>query len=238
MLAFLTSSPATEDFSALNPANGFVDALHAAVPPQANALFICADPDSYGETDYFAASVFSLLKAANITISSTAVLDARREAEAPALVRQAALIILAGGHVPTQNAFFEKIGLRELLASFDGTVLGISAGTMNSARTVYAQPELPGEAVSTTYRRFLPGLGLTEFNVIPHYQAIRDTVLDGMALFEEITYPDSFGHPFYALVDGSYLLCSTGRTELHGEAYRILDGTIQKICEKNDMCLL
>lgn len=52
------------------------------------------------------------------------------------------VIILSGGHVSTQNAFFEKIQLKEHIKDFDGILIGISAGSMNSAEIVYAQPEL------------------------------------------------------------------------------------------------
>ena len=50
------------------------------------------------------------------------------------------VIILGGGHVPTQNDFFQKIFLREKIQAFGGIVIGISAGTMNSAELAYAQP--------------------------------------------------------------------------------------------------
>ena len=46
------------------------------------------------------------------------------------------LIILAGGHVPTQNRYFQEINLKSLLKNYQGVILGISAGTMNSAETV------------------------------------------------------------------------------------------------------
>ena len=54
------------------------------------------------------------------------------------------VVFLGGGHVPTQNAFFERIGLRHKIKDFTGMIIGISAGTMNSADVVYAQPEMPG----------------------------------------------------------------------------------------------
>ena len=57
-------------------------------------------------------------------------------------------------------------------------------------------------------------------------------MLDGRRLMEDITYSDSWGHRFYALIDGSYILVENGRTEIFGEAYLISDGTISKICEK------
>lgn len=56
------------------------------------------------------------------------------------------VLILPGGHVPTQNNFFNRISLKERMKAFRGIVIGISAGTMNCADTVYAQPELPGES--------------------------------------------------------------------------------------------
>lgn len=116
------------------------------------------------------------------------------------------------------------------MKAFRGIVIGISAGTMNCADTVYAQPELPGESANPQYRRFLPGLGLTELMLLPHYQDIKDDMLDGKRLFEDITYPDSYGREFYALEDGSYVLVEDGTTTLFGAAYRIKDGTIRQVC--------
>lgn len=88
--------------------------------------------------------------------------------------------------------------------------MGISAGSMNCADMVYAQPELEGEAADPSYERFIVGLGLTERNILPHYQMVKDYTLDGLRLMEEITYPDSAGREFYALEDGSYILCADG----------------------------
>ena len=85
------------------------------------------------------------------------------------LIWKSDLIILAGGHVPTQNAFFQDIGLRKLIKDYQGVVLGISAGTMNAADRVYIQPEEPGETVPE-FQRFGEGLGITRINVLPHYQ--------------------------------------------------------------------
>ena len=51
------------------------------------------------------------------------------------------VILLGGGHVPTQNKFFKEIRLREKIKDFDGIIIAISAGSMNSADIVYCQPE-------------------------------------------------------------------------------------------------
>ena len=117
----------------------------------------------------------------------------------------------------------------------DGVLIGISAGSMNSADTVYAQPEREGEAISPAYRRFLPGLGLTNAMLLPHYQQVKNDVVDGLRAFEDIAYPDSMGRVFYAIPDGSYLLGRGGTEALYGEAYRIADGQIRRVCEYGEI---
>ena len=112
--------------------------------------------------------------------------------------------------------------------------MGISAGSMNSAVTVYAHPELEGEAVDPDYERFLPGLGLTEASILPHYNTIAGDTLDGLDLFDDIAVPDSEGHVFFVLPDGSYILSENGQETLCGEAYVIADGVMEQIAEDGD----
>ena len=42
-----------------------------------------------------------------------------------------------------------------------------------------AMPELEGESHNRRYRRFMEGLGLTRRRVIPHYNVLKDEMLDG-----------------------------------------------------------
>lgn len=143
------------------------------------------------------------------------------------------VLILPGGHVPTQNRFLQQLRLKERLRDYHGIVVAWSAGAMNCAGTVYAGPEFPGEAIDPAYQRWLPGLGLTDINIFPHFQHLKDDYLDGMRLIEDITYADSVGHEFLALNDGSYLLIADGKTTLYGEAYTIKDRHLHQICSDN-----
>ena len=238
MICFLTSRTDLPGHEELNPANRFIDELRRVLPNPCRALNICSDPDGWEKTDFYAAMTRLYFENAGFRFDSFRVLDGRNAARAEALVRGADLLILGGGHVPTQNRFFQRIGLRELMNDYDGVVVGISAGSMNSAELVYAQPEEEGEAVDPAYRRFLPGLGLTKTMLLPHYQEVKDDVLDGLRLFEDITYPDSIGRCFYAIPDGSYLFIENGREELRGEAWRIRDGLISQISAEGDMVTL
>lgn len=238
MTCFLTSSPFTPDDYDLSPANGFIEELKRRVPADCRALFVCSDPKCHARTDMFAQSIRGSFERAGFTFRDYRVLDGRNPDEAEVLIKTADLIILAGGHVPTQNSFFNEIGMRYIISGYKGVLVGISAGSMNSADTVYAHPELEGEAADGGYKRFLTGLNLTKLMILPHYQAIKDDVLDGLRVIEDIACPDSRGRRFYALVDGSYMLIEAGVTVLRGEAYLIADGTLTQICSEGETLTL
>ena len=239
MILFLTSSPCVPNANRaiLNPANGFVDRLKAALPTNPKCLFICSDPDSPALTDNFGQNIADAFTEAGMEFKEFTTLDRRNDGDAQALIWESDLIILAGGHVPTQNAYFQEIGLAELLENYQGVLMGISAGTMNCAWQVYLQPEEEGES-EPEFERFAPGLGLTDVNVLPHYQQVKDYTLDGLRLFEDITYADSMGRCFLALVDGSYIYNDGEGELLFGEAYTIEDGMLEQISQENDIILL
>ena len=236
MTVFMTSSPCIigAERAILSPANGFIDNLKAALPPRPRALFVCSNPDTPGETDNFGRDICGAIVEAGIAVSKWSVLDGRNEKDAQLLIWQSDLIVLAGGHVPTQNLFFQKIGLSKLLKNYQGVILGISAGSMNCARRVYAQPEEPGES-RRDFRRFYPGLGLSEINILPHYQQVKDRMIDGKRLFEDVTYVDSVGNNFLSLVDGSYVLERGGETTLYGEAYALTNGKFFQISHEDEI---
>lgn len=236
MILFLTSSPtgpldksrAVEGF---DRKNRLVENLKARWPERARCLLISAAPAQAEFADGMRAHMEQAMRVSALPFSAFDIWDDRTQDFSAEALSRYDVVFLGGGHVPTQNAFFRRIGLRESMRRFRGLVIGISAGTMNSADVVYAQPELEGESADPKYQRFLPGLGLTKINVLPHYQMVKDTVLDGKRVFEDITYPDSMGREFIALVDGSYIISCGGIELIYGEAYRIADGTITKLCE-------
>ncbi len=232
MIAFITSSPFREDVDrpTFSNENGFMDRIRAALPEFPRCLYICSSPDRHDQNCCFGADVFMAFANMGIHFSTYHVLDNTNADRAGELVKNADFIVFAGGHVPTQNAFFQRIGLRQLLKDHPGVAMGISAGSMNSAAEVYSQPEEPGES-APEFIRFMPGLGLTKHQILPHYQKVKDWWLDGKRLFEDITYADSVGHTFYALPDFSYILDDGNTAILCGEAYLIRDGRITQICE-------
>lgn len=237
MILYLTSSPCIDgaNRAILNPQNDFLDRLRCDLPVNPRCLFVASSPDDRDATCEFGAAMFCAFAEAGIHFSSYQLLDRWTEEEAADLIMQSDFIILAGGHVPTQNEFFREIGLDVLLQDFPGVVMGISAGSMNAASLVYMQPEEPGESVDPDYVRFAPGLGLTDISICPHYQKVRNMMLDGRRLFEDITYGDSLVKPFYALPDGSYFYIDEEQTLLCGEAWRICNGILEKLTGDGDV---
>lgn len=238
MILFLTSSPCEDNVPQgcelpciFFERNEFVANLRKYVVPGGSFLVIAAYPEEHARNDEMADTFAGCFAWHGMAFSSVEVLDSRNQENAAKLVAASDVILLAGGHVPTENAFFREIGLRELLRGYKGVIMGVSAGSMNAADMVYVQPEESGEARDPDFVRWTQGIGLTDKNILPHYNMVRDNILDGMRLFEDVTYPDSVGHPLYVLPDGSYILEADGQSTLYGEGYLLHNGVMECICQ-------
>ncbi len=218
---------------ALEGANDFLDLLREHWSHNSKCLLISSDPENDDMNDSFKAIFTEAFRISNLSLSQFDICDRRTESKLADNLYDYDVVLLAGGHVPTQNQFFSRIHLKELLVDYKGIIIGISAGTMNCADVVYAQPELVGEATSLDYQRYLDGLNLTNINILPHFQDIKDFSVDGKRALEDISLPDSWIKPFYALVDGSFVFINENKSTLYGEAYWLQNGIITKICEKN-----
>ena len=193
-----------------------------------HALLVASSPDDIEKTRHYAQEIVNVMDKHGLCLSRFDILDRNSAKCTKELVAKADIIIAMGGHVPTQNAFFQEIDLKKHLQDFHGIWIGSSAGSMNSAALVYAQPELDGEVIDSTYQRFVPGLGLTEKMMIPHYSSWKNEVVDGFRLLEDVTYLDSQGNTFYLMEDGSYVFGDTEEKieEVIGEYYVLCDGVI------------
>lgn len=234
MTLFLTSSPSLDHTERLNPANGFVEELKRCAKGKRHGLFIASYPYWFDFTDEFGYGMKRSLEAEGIEFAGYDILDGRSELEARSLVRKSDFIILAGGHVPTQNEFFRRLKLSALLRGYRGIVLGISAGSMNASTVVYSSPEEKGESVDPLYMSFFPGLDLTSMQMIPHYNKERDNMLDGRRLFDDIIAKDSLGHEFYVFVDGTYYFADGDIREIRGECYLMKNGHLDQISSEGE----
>jgi peptidase E len=218
---------------ALDSSNNFLNLIREYLPKNSKCLLLSSDPDNEEINNSFKTIYTEAFRLSNLQLTKIDVCDRRNENRLASMIFDYEVLLLAGGHVPTQNEFFNRIRLKELLNSYKGIIIGISAGTMNCADIVYAQPELDGEAINPEYKRYLDGLNLTKINILPHFQDVKDLSVDGLRVLEDISLSDSKIRPFYALLDGAFIFVNDNKSLLYGEAYCIKDGIVTKVCETN-----
>ncbi|MDU2383393.1 MAG: Type 1 glutamine amidotransferase-like domain-containing protein [Finegoldia magna] len=232
MNVILTSDIMSPDKRQLNSQNGFVDKIHEYVG-DINCLYIPSDPHTPLLTNTISSHHKRAFEKSGFIVKNWEVLSIYKKSIIQQLISQSNLIILAGGHVPTQNKFFHHIHLEKYIKNYDGLVIGISAGSMNSAAEVYAQPENFGEVKSTNYHRFLKGLGIVNISVLPHYTDFKNQVVDNQRIMEDVTLPDSYGRKFYAIEDGAFIVPTENK--IYGNCYVIKDGRVRKVCNTGEV---
>ena len=209
--------------------NGLLKCIKDSWKNDSKVMIISGSPEYYDINDSVLFCLNGAFSLSNLSASEVLMCDERNK-EIIERLPEMDVLILAGGHVPTQNIFMKTIGLKERLQAWDGLLIAWSAGSMNCAEMVYAGPELPGEAIDPKFQRWISGLGITKINIFPHFEALKDEMLDGMRLIEDITYSDSMGHEIIALNNGSFIVLDNGTDTLYGEAYSIKDGEQKQIC--------
>lgn len=230
MKYFLTSNISEENEMCLNIKNGFTDKLKEALGSKPiNCLCISSSPADIKSSEYYGNLDKKKFENSGIAFSEYHIIHNGSYKNFDKLFVNADMIFLTGGHVPTQNKFLHKLNLRSKLEKFNGVVVGLSAGSMNSAELVYAVPEVDGEAKDAKYERFLEGLGLTYKMMVPHYyEGMEEETLDGLNIFEDIMIPDSKRREFYIFPDGTYIYGDGKVEEIYGAYKLIKNGRLQE----------
>ena len=208
---------------------GFFEDLRKEWPDSARILYVPCDPSDDESINHQKRCLLDALEMKDLKVSEVRVLTDEDKDTLPELISWANVIYLSGGHTPDQLSFMKRIGLKEALLPYDGIVIGLSAGSMNAAYNVYLVPELPGEALDPDYVRFSDGLDLTNIEIIPHAQSVKDHQIDGKDFIKDIVLPDSYGSRFYMITDGSYFKVKNGKTIFKGVGDLIEDGKITPI---------
>lgn len=240
MILFLTSALDTryKDENGIRHAqkfsndNNVIDNLKKYIKKYDNFLYVASDEHNYEATDMY----FDITRQSfelTLPFEKYQILDGRTKDKAQELVKNADFIFLSGGHVPTQNQFFQNIKLREIIKDTDAVILGGSAGSMNCADIVYCPPELEGEGADKNFKRYYQGLGITNINIFPHYEEIRYETIDGLKNEKDIIIPDSYNTTILAYSDGAYILQVDDEITIYGEAYKFENGKKSLLCKNN-----
>ena len=111
----ITSSPCADGSHSVSNDDGLVDRLRAALPEYPSGTGTATSPERHDLTCQFGADDFIALANVGIYPSRWNILDGVNAEDAAELVSSSDLLILSGGHVPTQAAFFWAIALDALL---------------------------------------------------------------------------------------------------------------------------
>lgn len=208
---------------------GFLDLLKKCLTETRRMLYISSTPVFDDKvSDWFHHTIAALEKE-GIGFDESILIYGPNSTRLKDLTRSTDVVFLSGGHLPTQNRFFQDIGLRDTLKEFRGTIVAQSAGSMNCADTAYVCPELPGESIDPQFMRFRPGLGLTDINIVPHYNSNRELILDGKRFYEDIIFPDTFRVPIYVVPDDSFIYIHDGIPDFMGEIYLYYKGVFKQV---------
>ncbi len=177
--------------------NGIYKFLEKLTPKFDNFVFVASSENDFEVTDSYSNVIF---KSFDMTFpfKNYIVLDGRTKDRTNEIIKSADFIYLSGGHVPTQNKFFQNINLKTMIKNTSALIVGASAGSMNAADIVYSQPELEGEAIDPKFARYIFGLGLTKVSILPHFEKGEEFFLDNKNILKEISLPDSKNRPFFA----------------------------------------
>ena len=127
MKYFLTSSASIPESYKVNSANGFIENLKTALGKATiKTLYISSDPDAYELTDDFSSYTKLGFEEVGLHFNPFIIFDHRQTVDVQEYLNEVDLVILSGGHVPTQNQFFQEIQLAEKIQSFEGALLALA----------------------------------------------------------------------------------------------------------------
>lgn len=211
--------------------NDFVNLVRKHLTKRENFFYIPSSFDNFEYNDISLKYKVIALEKEGLLFNNIAIIDDRNLNNAKDLIKKADLIFLSGGDVILQNDNFKKIKLKENLNGSHAVIIGVSAGSMNCAERVYNYPEIEEQK---NYPKFIDGLGLTNINIIPHFNKENgNDLLEGdIDLLNEYYLPDSYKTTLYGLPNGSYIFVNDEKPEYHGDIYVISKGQINKLDKK------
>lgn len=143
--------------------------LKEALTLRRSLVFISAWPEDAARNDADAAGMHGMFAEWDMAFRRFAVIDERTTSDgAQRMLREADCVFLMGGNPTAQMQFIRERALAEVLCSFGGVLLGVSAGSINMARRALDVWESP---------KPYEGLGLTGITIKSHVNEGEEALL-------------------------------------------------------------
>lgn len=203
--------------------NKFLDNFKKSLNTYNKFVMVASNPNNYEQNDEFLNLDIKALELSGLKFKEYLTLDYRNKDNIKSTLDNCSLIFLCGGNTYQQNLFFNDINLKKYLKDLDCCIVGISAGTINSAKVVFNSPEKEEELKSPF---ILDGLDLTNINIEPHFDKENNNKIKMNAILKE-----SYNRNIYGIQDGSYVLDNV----VYGKCYKIHNGEITLICDNEQI---
>ena len=99
--------------------NGLLKCIKDSWKNDSKVMIISGSPEYYDQNDSVSFCLKGAFSLSNLSASEVLMCDERNK-EIIERLPEMDVLILAGGHVPTQNSFLKTIGLKERLQAWDG----------------------------------------------------------------------------------------------------------------------
>lgn len=215
---------------ALVDENGILFNIRKNLNKADRLVVVANDKNDFEDNDDKLKTVRESFYMAGSNFKEGIVLDARNGQAAREVISGADIVILTGGKCVCQAEFFREIGLKEILKSYDGIVIGVSAGSMNLGKQIANFPEAKADIKEP---RWIEGMGFVDEIIIPHYDGQTDSYqfpCEDFDIAKDYILPMSIGREFIGLPNGSYIMVNMeGQKSYHGDAYGIANGKSTKM---------
>lgn len=201
--------------------NGFngitTEVFQQKINKRGKFAFVASEFEKMHEkTDHYFRFFLNMFETVGIHFENAYVVDGRMSAdEAQKAVAEADVVWLSGGDTPTQFRYLQKYSLDTVIRQFDGVIIGMSAGSINLAKTAICTLNC-GHSKQEIYE----GLGCVDISVEPHF--IRGKMSDELIHLSE-------QYIMYGLCDDSIIVCSDEKIDFYGEIYKLSAGNMEVI---------
>ncbi len=198
----------TSDFPEGFP-EAFAEVLKTYICKTMKLAFVASEfEEIYEKTDWYCDYFLKMFAKWGITFECVKVVDGRMSAKlAQTTIKEADVIWLSGGDTPKQYTYLNSYGLLPCIRQHKGIIIGMSAGSINMAKTAICTLTC-GHNKQEIYE----GLGLVDFSIEPHLD--KENISTELLELSE-TYQ------IYGMCDNSAIICKENKTSYLGDVFLI-----------------
>jgi len=198
--------------SGLDKEKGFylnqIEYLKEDIMNNSNITFIASSFKNYEKTDIHFNKLLNFFKNICINFKNTYLIDYRiNKKVAKENINNSDVIFIMGGDTHKEFKYIKEYNLIEVINKFNGTIIGVSAGSLNMSKNVCFLDEYQDYKI-VKYK----GIGLTNINIYPHFDIENEEFLNETLEVSKYT-------KLYALPNESFVRIMDDTTELVGDYY-------------------